>query len=221
MQKGSAQLFLIIVLIVAVAGIFFYQLSKGNYDLKTSEVLVPKKDVSKKDPGESFTSELGFEFKYSKDLTVKVDSEEEYSKRGTGASNDGPVGDYRKNFKGYVGYEPPKFLSAMVVLEKEEDYGTNPFSLWVFENSNNLTKEAWFDRYWYYPFLWGVFDYTSKGHVALDAEATISGQLAKYKIVSYQQGKPKFLYISKDQKMYLFKVIGEKGENILNSFNFD
>ena len=155
---------------------------------------------------------LGFELKFTKDLTVKEDSEEEYNKRGNG--------NYRKNFNGYVGYEPGKVLGAVVVLDKTGSYDINPFSVWVFENPNNLTPDDWFSKYWYYPFLWGVFDYTSKGHVALDQEATISGKPAKSKIVSYQVGKPNYIYISKDQKMYLFRIIGETGDKILSGFKF-
>lgn len=155
---------------------------------------------------------LGFEFEYPKEFSVKEDSEEQFNKRGNG--------DYRKNFKGYVGYEPGEAVGAVVVLGQDGRYDTNPFAVWVFNNDNNLTIEQWFKDYWYYPFLWGVFDYTSKGHIALDKEATISGQSAKYKIVSYQPGSPKFMYVANKEKMYLFRVIGETGEKILSTFKF-
>ena len=88
---------------------------------------------------------------------------------------------------------------------------------------NNLTIEQFFQNYWYYPFVWGVFDDTSKGHIALDQEATISGELAKSKIIAYQPGEPKFIYVSKNNKMYLFRIIDDKnhtGDQILSSFKF-
>lgn len=208
MQKGSAQLFLVIAaLIVLAAGIFFYRTSKVNY-LQSPGLTFQKApefiDYTNKD--------LGFGFKYIRDLAVKTDTEEEFNKRGNG--------DYRKNFKGYVGYEPPEFLGAVVILGKDQNYETNPFSIWIFNNDNNLTIEQWFKDYWYYPYLWGVFDYTSKGHVTPDSEATISGQQAKYKIVSYQPGKPKYIYILGDKKIYLIRVIGDKGDKILSTFKF-
>lgn len=155
---------------------------------------------------------FGFEFNYDKNFIVKEDSEESFNKRGNG--------DFRKNFSGYVGYEPGKVLGAVVVLDKSNSYDTNPFSVWVFNNDNNLGVEQWFRDYWYYPYLWGVFDRVSKGHIALDKEATISGQIAKYKVVSYQPGSPKFIYIPKDGKMYLLRVIGEVGDKILSGFKF-
>lgn len=211
MQKGSVHLLLIllVVVVIGVAGWFFLNNQSGNQkNLKISPV---SKKTEIPQPKYSDT-DLGFEFTYSKDLLVQKDNEEEFNKRGNG--------DYRKNFKGYVGYEPGRLLGAVAVLEKREDFETNPISVWVFENPAERSIDKWFEDYWYYPFVWGVFDYTSKNHIALDSEATISGQPAKSKIVSYRPGEPKFIYISKDQKMYLFRVIGEIGEKILSSFVF-
>ena len=51
-------------------------------------------------------------------------------------------------------------------------------------------------------------------------EATISGQMGKSGVIDYSAGKPKFIYISKDKKMYLFRIIGENGDKILGSFTF-
>ena len=122
-----------------------------------------------------------------------------------------------------MGYAPPEFLGAVAVLDKTGSYDKNPFSVWVFNNNNYLTIEQWFQKYWYYPFVWGVFDYTSKGHIALDQEATVSGETAKSKIVSYQSGEPKYIYVSKNSKMYLFRIIDDKdhtGDQILSSFKF-
>lgn len=209
MQKGSATLFLLITVLVAVIGFFAFR----QWKLPSAALQSPGVIASPLPNSPSYINqELGFEFKYPEDLTIKEDSEEEFNKRGNG--------DFRKNFKGYVGYEPGKALQAVVVLDKDENYDKSPLSVWIFNNDNNLTIEQWFKDYWYYPFLWGVFDYTSKGHIALDQEATISGQQARYKIISYQPGSPKFLYVSKDGKMYLFRIIGETGEKILSDFKF-
>lgn len=218
MQKGSVQLLLILAAGISIAGtIFFYQSTKAN--LQQGEKISPinesqvKQSKSAEDNSLEYSKpDLGFKFKFPKNLKVLEDSEEEFNKRGNG--------NFRKNFKGYVGYEPGEFSGAMVVLDETKSYSSNPFSLWVFNNQDNLTVEKWFDKYWYYPFLWGVFDYTSKGHVAPDSEATISGEPAVAKTVSYQTGSPKYIYISKNQKMYLFRIIGEIGYIILSSFKF-
>lgn len=206
-QKGAAQFLLILIaLIIVLGGLFFYQRIKKNDLLQSPKSIIAEQLNDYSDPV------LGLEFKYSKDLIVQADSEESFNKRGNG--------DFRKNFTGYVGYEPGQFLGAAVVLDQSNSLDTNPLSVWVFNNDNNLTTEQWFQNYWYYPYVWGVFDYTSKGHIALDQEATISGQPARYKIISYQPGKPKFIYAAKDQKMYLIRVIGDAGNNIISSFKF-
>lgn len=216
MQKGFAQLLLLlaVLLLLLGGGAYFFRTQKGK------TLLIPKLTVQKSPVSEfnNYTNkDLGFGFKYSKSLSVKNDTEEEFNQRSAGAASKSVNGDYRKNFKGYVGYEPPKIVGAVAVLEKDEKFEANPFSVWVFSNEDALEAEQWFENYWYYPFVWGVFDYVSKGHIALDREATVSGQSAKYKVVDYQQGKPKFVYVSKDEKMYLFRIIGNAGEMIFSS----
>lgn len=226
MQKGSAQLLLILAAgIIIVGSIFYYvsnklvyyqstkaNLQQGSKISPINESQVKQSKSAENNSLEYLKPDLGFKFKFSKNLKVLEDSEEEFNKRGNG--------NFRKNFKDYVGYEPGEFLGAVVVLDETKSYSSNPFSLWVFNNQDNLTVEKWFDKYWYYPFLWGVFDYTSKGHITPDTEATISGQLAIEKTVSYQNSSPKYLYVSKNQKMYLFRIIGETGDKILSTFIF-
>lgn len=201
-----------------VGGYIYFNSKKENKENPLAGPVISQEfsaKTSKQDLPEYSRGDLGFSFVITKDATVKDDSEEEFNKRGNG--------DFRKNFTGYVEYEPPTFAGAVVVLGKENNFDNNPFAVWVFNNDNNLTIEQWFGKYWYYPFVWGVFDYTSKGHIALDTEATISGELAKSKIISYQPGEPKFIYISKNQKMYLIRIIDDPkhfGDQILASFKF-
>jgi len=209
MQKGSAALLLLIGVLVVIIGFFVL----GQVKLPASELKSPVVNVSSESKDSVYKDQdLSFEFEYPKDFSVKEDSEEEFNKRGNG--------NYRKNFRGYVGYEPPQVLGAVAVLDKDDSFVSSPLSVWVFDNPEKVSKEQWFDDYWYYPFIWGVFDYTSKGHIVMDQEATISGQSAKYKIVSYQPGSPKFIYIAKGQKMYLFRIIGEAGDKLLSAFKF-
>lgn len=226
-QKGIVSLLLIILilLVVIAVGIFLFsqrQVSVAEF-LPKVPVIKTISNATKPVTNSTYSSlSLGFELQYPvKSFSIKEDNEAEFNKRGTGVDNKSVNGDFRKNFKGYVGYEPGQVLGAVVVLGTDEQYETNIFSVWVFNNDNlNLTIEQWFQNYWYYPFVWGVFDYTSKGHIALDTEATISGTPAKYKIISYQPGSPKFLYVSNNNKMYLFRIIGEAGDQILSTFKF-
>jgi len=219
MQKGFIQiLIIIIVLLVLVGGgLYFFQSQQKDKPSPTPQYDTYnnydnyKQSLRDKSLKIYSNQNLGFSFKYHKDLTVREDSEEEFNKRGNG--------DFRKNFKGYVAYEPGKLLGAVVVLEKDNDYDTNPFTVWVFNNDNNLTIEQWYQQYWYYPFVWG--DFTPKGKIELAPknEATISGQMGKSGVIDYQEGKPKFVYLSNNNKMYLFRIIGQ-GDQILPNFKF-
>lgn len=206
MQKGSVLLFVLLAIILIISlGLFF--ISQGL--VKNDTPVSPQQVVNKEEENIYSNLNLGFEFKYPKNLTVKEDTEEEFNKRGNG--------DFRKNFKYYVTYPPAEVLGAVVILDETESFEMSPFTVWVFDNSNNLTIEQWYKNYWYYPFIWG--DYTlRRNDVAPVDEATVSGQLAKSGIISYREGNPKFVYVAKDQKMYLFQVIGEKGEQILSTF---
>ncbi|MBI3109662.1 hypothetical protein HYZ06_01335 [Candidatus Daviesbacteria bacterium] len=206
MQKGFATVPVLLLLVLAVAGLVVY------FNLPNSKN-TPVKPVLQTEISPIYKNEkLGFEMQYSKDFTAQEDSEEEFDKRGKGT--------FRKNFKGYVGYEPGKFSGAVVVLSKENNFETNPFTLWVFDNPENLTIDNWHHQYWYYPFIWGDFTYTGKIILAPKDEATVSGQMGKSGIIDYREGKPKFIYVPKDGKMYLFRVIGEVGEEIITKFNF-
>lgn len=206
-QKGSVQAFVLvaIILIGLIGGYIYFDNSSPKESLKSPAGKAPdiKNYVNKA---------LGFQFEYSdKELKVLEDSEEAFNKRGNGK--------FRQNFKGYVTYEPGIFLGAVVVLDEKGSYELNPLTIWVFENPKELNVEDWYKNYWYYPFVWG--DYTQRNKlVAPVNEATISGSLSKSGIVDYRPGKPKFIYLPKDKKMYLFRIIGEKGDKILENFKF-
>lgn len=208
MEKGSATiiLLLLILFLILFGGVYYFNRLQASRDLITPIV------NNGNDKNSYSNQSLGFEFQYTKDLTVKQDSEEEFDKRENGT--------FRKNFTGYVGHEPGKFLGAVVILNKNNSFDMNPFTVWVFNNDSNLTIDKWHHNFWYYPFVWGDFTYAGKFILAPQDMATVSGQIGKSGTIDYREGKPKFIYISKDQKMYLFRIIGQSGEEILTSFKF-
>ena len=216
MQKGFAQLLIIIplVLLLIAGGIYFYPKTKKENTSPTvvkTEITESVNDTS--GIKEYSNQNLGFSFQYPKELSVKEDTEEEFNKRGNG--------DFRKNFRSYIEYEPGGFVGAVVVLEDEQDYDANPLTLWVFDNSDDLTIEDWHDKYWYYPFVWGDFSSRGKIDYAPTEISTISGQLTKSKVLDYQPNKPKFVYLENNKKMYLFRVVGLMGEEILETINLE
>ncbi len=212
-QKGSAHPLLIIgfLLILILGGGYLYQVKSLDNLIKTSKSAVLKQPESQ----DYLNKTLGFRLKYPNNVNLKIDTEEEFNKRGGG--------DFRKNFKGYVQYEPGKVLGGIVVLDKSGNFETNPFTLWVFDNPEDLSIDSWYKNYWYYPFVWGDFTYTGKFELAPKTEATISGQMGKSGIIDYQPGKPRFVYLVRDKKMYLFRIIGDKdktGDKILSTFKY-
>lgn len=207
-QKGFTGILILLVgiLVTITLGIYIFSISKSSPIKEIEDVVTPVETIN------TYTNDkLSFSIKYDKNLKVQEDSEEEFNKRGNG--------EFRKNFTNYVGYSPEKFAGAVMVLDETGNYEKNPLTIWVFDNPDNLSIDSWFTKYWYYPFVWGDFTARSNGIVPTK-DATIGGQLAKYSVVDYQSGKPKFVYISKDKKMYLFRIIGESGDKILATFKF-
>lgn len=206
MQRGSVHLLLLMATVLFLGGgVYFYLL------VNKSPQIPQYNNYNSYDRYNIYSnSSLGFQFEYpDKKLKALEDTEEEFNKRGNGQ--------YRKNFKGYIGYEPGKFLGAVVVLDETNSYETNPFSVWVFDNPDDLTIDIWHHKYWYYPFVWGDFTSLGKYKLAPEKEATVSGIIGKSRVIDYQPGKPKFIYLSKDQKMYLFRIIADDGEKILST----
>lgn len=206
MQKGSVLPIVLGILIISGLIASYFYLNKP-----TAPPLV--KPIEQRDNLKIYTNkELGFKIQYDdRDLKVQEDSEEEFNKRGNG--------NFRKNFAYYVTYTPAEILGIVAVLDETNSYETNPLTIWVFNNDNNLTIDKWYANFWYYPFVWG--DYTERrNNVAPINEATISGQIAKYGVVNYQPSQPKFIYLSNDKKMFLFRIIGEKGDQIISTFKF-
>lgn len=218
MQRGFAHLLPLLVLLLALVGGGWLYLNSQNPKLLPPPTTTPDNPITEKTYS---NKDLGFEFKYPAELTAQEDSEEEYFKRSNG--------NIRKNFTSYVGYAPGEFLGAVVAFSTEipnrvyDPFGEAPFTVWVFKNPANLTEVQWFNEYWYYPFNWGQFSSADKAKVAPQNDATISGKLAKYGVVSHYPGKPKYIYLSNEGRMYLFRVFTEnnvEGEKILNSFKF-
>lgn len=208
MQKGSAQIFLIaLAVIVILTGVFYFYQKLNKDDLQISPQVNSKAETINTHTDQ----DLGFELSYPSEMTLKTDTEEEFNKRGNG--------NFRKNFTYYVTYSPAKVLGALSILDETASFDQNPFTIWVFDNPDHLTIDRWYKDYWYYPFVWG--DYTERRNsVAPVQGATVSGQIAKYGVVTYQPGEPKFVYLSNNGKIYLFKIIGESGEKILFTFKF-
>lgn len=158
-------------------------------------------------------TDLGFSFTYPpQGYSVVTDNEDKYNAL-SGANQ-------RRNFYQTWWYEPPTLVKGLYVrtdsAENLNQFSLLPFTLWVFDNPDNLTPNQWYDKYWYYPFLWGDYE-PRKLQDGPDQTATISGYPAAYKIVAFQAGNPQFIYIPKDDKMFLIRLFDNGSTDSLSS----
>jgi hypothetical protein len=218
MQKGFAHLLLIAIIlaaIVAAASTYFFIFKNPQSDkdilISPNDRMVPPIALTEEAMRKNQTyrnQSLGFEFVVPKDYFVKEETEAEFHKRSNG--------EMRKNFTYYIKYPPAEFNTSLYVLNKENDYENAPLSLWVFENPDNLNPEEFYKEYWYYPFIWG--DYSSaKEKIAPTEVFRIAEASGSSGIATFKTNSPRFIYLPKNGKMYLFKVIDSK---ILDSFKF-
>lgn len=217
MQKGFAHLFVLLLGILLIVGTViggsFY------FKAKTSKKTALVKQEASSSPVEPTEEELiyrTFLFKFSipRGYSFQIDTEEDFFKRSKG--------DFRKNFTNYIGYPPPRFVDAYALLDSSKDFENSPFVIWIFDNPENFTIEKWFDEYWYYPFVWGDFTEKRKA-VAPVTDIQIGGQIGKYGVVTYRPNSPKFIYLSLNGKMYMFRILSNNEaleKQILGGFKF-
>ncbi len=227
MQKGFGGiiiLFFVLLLMVGVGASTFY--FKNHYLQKQSEIknvsiegtnevpIAPTENIFK-------NNELGFEFKVPDGFSVKEETEEEFHTRSNG--------NIRKNFTSYVKYAPTDFITSLYVLNKQRlpstevvgkdtDFENAPLSVWVSENPRDLGGKDFYKDYWYYPYVWGDFSTAEKNKFAPNSKEEIGRLPALSGIASKSPGSPKFIYLAKDGKMFLFRVVGDT--KILDSFKF-
>lgn len=217
-QSGFAALLTLILIIVIAAATYIVgkQLLPLMFTKKTVEVVQvlprPSQNVY-------YDKEVGFEFKFpSSGYSIIDDDEEKFSSHAKAQ--------FRKNFTGYVGYEPPQFVKGLIVKANDsahpDQFEPVPLTLWIFDNPKSFSIDQWYQRYWYYPFVWGQFAQPQKGKSSPVNISSVSGQLSKSNIISYRPGSPKFVYLSHNSKIYLFRIMDDSfkkiGEEILTSF---
>lgn len=192
----------IFLIAASLAGfIFFKNLTPDQKPIELKNPRVIEQNIYK-------DQALGFSLQIPDGYELVPETEEEFHERNKT--------NYRKNFKYYVTYEPPAVLKILTLKGHSENlaslWDSSHFSLWIFDNPYNITIDAWYDKFWYYPFLWGQFNTPDKAKIAPKQEGTI---------IDYQPGKPKFVYIPHQNKMFLIRILGEDGEKIFNSLKLN
>lgn len=217
MQRGSVlPLLLIIILVVLLgaAGVFYFRFNKNQTQtLNTSPQITPAPSV----PIETRLI-FGLEYQTPAGYQIKDETEEEYFKRANG--------EIRKNFDYYIGYPPAEFVQAFYVVPNDEtNLDKAVLTVWVFQNPDGLSAEGFYDDYWYYPFVWGDFTARSK-EIAPTQIEMIGGKEGKSGIVTYREGKPRFIYLPLSEKNLMLQIQlptenNEVGQEILQSFKFE
>lgn len=160
-------------------------------------------------------SSLRIKLNLPTDYKVIEETEPEYFKRANG--------DTRKNFTYYVQYPPADFIGSTYVLKEDESNLDNAvLSILAFKNPDNLNAADFYNRYWYYPFVWGEFSSGEKAKVAPKSVEIISGKEASSSVVHYRDTDPKFIYlpIPGEGVIYQLRLPTENnkvGETILKS----
>lgn len=220
MQRGSVlPLFLVMVLVLTVGvGVFFNRFSRTD---TTSEAAVPIQIsplVSPSPKSQSmFDDKLGLNFDIPSGFSLKKETEEEYFKRANG-----PI---RKNFNYYVLYNPAEFLEAFYIIpDSENNLDKAILTVWVFQNPEGLDAGRFYDKYWYYPFVWGEFS-AAKNKIAPEDIELIDSKEGRFGVVDYREGKPEFIYLQlKDKNLMLqiqFPSENLTAKEILKSFRFE
>lgn len=158
--------------------------------------------------------EYGFEMKYPDEtFDVEQDNEAEYSRRSEV--------DIPDSFTQFLGYEPPRLVTGIRVVDKtvpETGYLFASFSVWVFDNSEGLSIDQWYRKYWYYPFKWGkAIESVVESNRPKHTE-TLNNLKMKYTILD-DMGPTQYGYASKNAKMFLFAIRG-LGDKVLSTFRF-
>ncbi len=218
-QRGAAQIFIgLLVVIITLTGLIYLK-TNNKAGLSSTPQIIQGLSAQITGPNQkTYTDQsLKFNFTYPSDgYNLMIDNEDKYFARHGG--------DLRKNFQGTWGYPTPMLIEGLILqntADLNQDIDLSPFTVWVFDNPDNLDGANWYKNYWYYPFVWGEYE-PQKGQDGPDQIASVSGQSVSYKIITYQPIQPKFVYLSSNGKMYLFRIINQNSNNIgdttLNSF---
>lgn len=224
MQKGSAliplSLFFTVIILAVFSG-WYYANNRTPNPPSNSTPTQPVITSENKEPSPEIyeNPESRFKFKFPKGYKVIEETEEEYFKRANG--------DTRKNFTYYVQYPPAEFLGSAYVLKTDEsDLDNAVLSVLAFKNPDNLTALDFYNRYWYYPFVWGEFSSSEKAKVAPKSVEIISGKEASSAVVHYRDADPKFIYLPIPGEGLIYQLRlptenNEDGETILKSLIFE
>jgi hypothetical protein len=108
--------------------------------------------------------------------------------------------------------------------ESEKNPDKAELSVWVFKNPDNLNAQKFYEKYWYFPFVWG--DFTQRKNEIAPGDIELIGEKeGNFGIIGYREGKPEIVYLPlKDKNLMMqiqFPSENVKAREILKSFKFE
>ena len=209
------KLFLVI-LLSAITAFFVYQNMQLRQQLVTVQPTPTLTPIATSDPTVDWSVYSGnrYSFKYDKSKFVV----ESFGEAQLSSITKIKLPD---SFTSFMGYKPPRVKDAIKIGVPFVDTsghslpvdGEGIMQIWIFDNSNQLNIDQWYDKYIYYPIQWGHSIET-----ALENERPKEGF-----IVDSTNGKQNYLdlmgtaklsYLQKGDEMYLFYGQGIDFDNL-------
>jgi len=162
-------------------------------------------------------SENNFLFKYdpSKYEPVKTNEQKLATENNAGEPSMVDI------FKSYKNYLPPKFIGAIKLMPKDKVEANSHFSVWIFDNSNNISISEWYEKYNYYPYIFGGL--TREDALAESPKnETVVGTMKAYWGIPSGMYLVKQTYIQYKSRVYLISSDMDNSEHnqILSTFEF-
>lgn len=219
MQRGSVLplvLFLICLLVLSAAGFIYFRFLSSKTPDNDTQTTVASPTANSEDQVMR-DSLLGLKFEIPIKYSVKKETEEEYFKRA--------YGNIRKNFGSYVLYSPAEFAEAFYIIsDSENNLDKATVTVWVFKNPEGLDAKEFYDKFWYYPFVWGDFT-QAKSEISPANTELINGREVLSGVVGYRDGKPKYIYLPLMDKELMMQIQFKNedliAKEIVQSFRFE
>jgi len=209
-------LLFLVILLSAITAFFVYQNMQLRQQLVTVQPTPTLTPIATSDPTVDWSVYSGnrYSFKYDKSKFVV----ESFGEAQLSSITKIKLPD---SFTSFMGYKPPRVKDAIKIGVPFVDTsghslpvdGEGIMQIWIFDNSNQLNIDQWYDKYIYYPIQWGHSIET-----ALENERPKEGF-----IVDSTNGKQNYLdlmgtaklsYLQKGDEMYLFYGQGIDFDNL-------
>ena len=115
---------------------------------------------------------------------------------------------YQDEFAAVLGYRPPQVVVEVYVSHNsvQPSVHHNPtFHIWVLENSAQLSIDDWYQKYQYYPAVWGQLSDTKMAADIPSSQVEIGSHVASFS-ASNDYRREQYGYLLQGSRIFLFQV---------------